>query len=822
MDHERVSGLRSHPALSVSLPHCVPPCLPSCLRPLSSSTTPSSSSTSSSGAPNDAEDLEDVCGDRSVLLLHLSRAEKTSGLPSSPAHHGHFPNPFLAQTPFFGNLGCVSAVVWAIGDEPPELTPEALRLHKPPETPEFLITKRLVRIGGSEIPPGVSDALLRMTPGDLVRVFIHPDKGFKDVYPRTLRQAVTEDDFFLADICLHYWTLFENLTPSPLLASCPLNQALPWASPPPLARFASSPGSSQLCRSSPSSTTPVREAGENPGEAGTEQHRVKSGDNEEGGKEAGVDIYPKNLVLFFAYDRLKRDNCKTNIWRDAASNISFSYHTFTGPSATDSLDLARVQVAYALPRPHSRSSSCSPSPPPSPAPATAPRHPDATSPGRTSPVSSPPSSTRSPALFHASATTLEEDETTPEVFEFLLDEEEAPYRGIEILVRSLRVGQAGDAWLSGQFAEPGEMAGNGQKEERASNCEGERSEIAGDEGVRRAEDQQGDRDRAREVSEKDGQERETTAAGQHGEAAVDHRNQEAGCAEKSGDKAGSSCAEQSTTKKRVGKAAYDTDQEKLPHLSAASGGPSTAGCPVQIAPGEKRAHKQEDDAESHGCNASERQGEDEEETGKTTDDAEAQKSTDGSPQCCRLLRGFVVRGVYPLPEPHHLATPEKKISMAKFIRENGNGWFRKRDFPRALRRYLMSEKYLEYLGGAASHRDTLRARPDLHAVRLNAAQCYIELSNFDQARTFCEKVLKEDPVNVKGLWRLSVALAGQEDYLEAEKIARQALTVQPQSSEILQWLKCLKRRGKVQDERLLGGFKGIFCSSEKGEIEATN
>ncbi|KEP62435.1 UNVERIFIED_CONTAM: hypothetical protein HHA_208810 [Hammondia hammondi] len=820
MDHERVSVLCSLRAPSASLPQCVPPCLPSCLRPLSSSTTPSSSSTSSSGAPNDAEDLEDVCGDRSVLLLHLSRAEKPTGLPSSPAHRCHFPNPFLSQTPFSGNLGCVSAVVWAIGDEPPELTPEALRLHKPPETPELLISKRLVRIGGKEIPPGVSDALLRMRPGDLVRVFIHPDKGFKDVYPRTLRQAVTEDDFFLADVCLHYWTLFENLTPPPLPSSCPLDQALPWASPPRLARFAPSPGSSQLRRSSPSSTHPVREAGENPGEAETEQHRVESGDNEERGKEAD-DVYPENLVLFFAYDRLKRDNCETNTWRDAASNISFSYHTFTGPSATDSLDLARVQVAYALPRPHSRPSSCSPSPPPSPAPASAPRRPNATSPGQTLLVSSPPSLTRSPALFHASASTLEEDETTPEVFEFLLDEEEAPYRGIEILVRSLRVGQAGDAWLSGQFAEPGETAGSGQNEERANNCEGERSEIAGEKGVRRKKDQQGDRDRARRVREKDEQESETTDAGQHGEAAVDHRNQEAGYAEESEDRAGSSCAEQSTTKKRVGKPADGTDQEKPSHWSAASGGPSTAGCPAETAPGGKRAHTQED-VESQGCDTGERRGEDEEETGKTTDDAEEQKITDGSHQCCRLLRGFVVRGVYPLPEPHQLATPEKKISMARFIRENGNGWFRKRDFQRALRRYLMSEKYLEYLGGAASHSDTLRARPDLHAVRLNAAQCYIELGNFDQAKTFCEKVLKEDPVNVKGLWRLSVVLAGQEDYLEAEKTARQALTVQPQNPEILQWLKCLKKRGKAEDERLLGGLKGIFCSSEKGEIEATN
>nr|CEL64436.1 TPA: FKBP-type peptidyl-prolyl cis-trans isomerase,related [Neospora caninum Liverpool] len=700
MDDRCVSGLTSLLMLSSSLPHCVPPCLPPCLRPLSSS---AASSASSSRAPNGAPDLQDVCGDRSVLLLQLPWTEKPPELSSSHvASNGHFSNPFLSQPPLAGNLACVSAVVWAVGEEPPEATPEALRRLEPPETSEFVISKRLVRIGGSEIPPGLSDALLRTRPGDVARVYIHPDKGFKGVYPRTLRQAVVEDDFLLADVCLHYWTLFENLTPSPSRSSCPLDHALSWASPTRCARF-DSPRSCQLCPSA----LPANggDAGADQREGGTERHSGAIGDKEERGQAAEED-FPKDLVLFFAYDRLKRDSHVSNTWRDESSNVSFSYHTFSGQSTTDTLDLARVQVSFALPRPHFLPSSArSPSSPPSASLASSPCPDSAVPAFRPSASTSPPVSP-SPVLFHACASSLEEDETTPQVFEFLLDEEEAPYRGIESLVRNLRVGQAGDAWLSGQFAAPGKTAGSEETDRNGTTCDGEKDKASGEQGLQKSNGQRAAADKEERARERDGQEGEKgKVAGSSAGAAEDHRHREAGFINMGDDQAGYVRAKVSRMQTPMNKNAEGENRGNL-SCCAPSGCSSTAARSPTASPVEKRApvEEQDTDSQAEGCeDAGKGRGKKNENAEETEDDTEAQREDSRSAQCCRLLRGFVVRGIYPLPEPHHLATPDEKISMAKFIRENGNCWFKKGNFERALRRYLMVRSRANIL---KSHRGT--------------------------------------------------------------------------------------------------------------------
>lgn len=48
--------------------------------------------------------------------------------------------------------------------------------------------------------------------GDVVRLYVHPTRGFRTLEGKNVRQLAAEDDFLLVDLTLHYWTIFEELT----------------------------------------------------------------------------------------------------------------------------------------------------------------------------------------------------------------------------------------------------------------------------------------------------------------------------------------------------------------------------------------------------------------------------------------------------------------------------------------------------------------------------------------------------------------------------------------------------------------------------------
>lgn len=70
----------------------------------------------------------------------------------------------------------------------------------------------------------------------------------------------------------------------------------------------------------------------------------------------------------------------------------------------------------------------------------------------------------------------------------------------------------------------------------------------------------------------------------------------------------------------------------------------------------------------------------------------------------------------------------------------------------------------------------------LNILRLNISQAYLKLNKNSDAIDNCTKVLKEEPDNLKALFRRGVALSKAQDFGKAEEDFKHILKIDPQNT----------------------------------------
>lgn len=100
----------------------------------------------------------------------------------------------------------------------------------------------------------------------------------------------------------------------------------------------------------------------------------------------------------------------------------------------------------------------------------------------------------------------------------------------------------------------------------------------------------------------------------------------------------------------------------------------------------------------------------------------------------------------------------KRVELFTRRKEAGNKLFKEGSARRALKRYLHASSALSYL----EHWKDEKAKSEAEALRrlcwLNAANCQLKLGSWQQVESLCSNVLKEEPGNVKALFRSGTAL----------------------------------------------------------------
>jgi len=139
-----------------------------------------------------------------------------------------------------------------------------------------------------------------------------------------------------------------------------------------------------------------------------------------------------------------------------------------------------------------------------------------------------------------------------------------------------------------------------------------------------------------------------------------------------------------------------------------------------------------------------------------------------------------------------------RVAHSAKRKEIGARFFKEGNWQRALKRYqhvTSNLGYLDHWKDAAAKAEAVSLR---RLCNLNAAACHIKLEAWREAEKCCAAVLREQPDNIKALFRRGHALKELADYQEAEQSLRKVLELDKENKEARTMLVKLKQFVKTE------------------------
>uniref|UniRef100_A0A7S1L8M2 peptidylprolyl isomerase n=2 Tax=Neobodo designis TaxID=312471 RepID=A0A7S1L8M2_NEODS len=159
-------------------------------------------------------------------------------------------------------------------------------------------------------------------------------------------------------------------------------------------------------------------------------------------------------------------------------------------------------------------------------------------------------------------------------------------------------------------------------------------------------------------------------------------------------------------------------------------------------------------------------------------------------------------------DAHPPLSDADKMVAAERVRLLGNKAFSSGDYLLAVDKY---EKALRYLAAAIP---TSAIAPTIKEKQLachnNAAQCFLKLERFPDARAAASRALDIDPSNAKARFRRGVALAGMHDYEEAAADLKACLDADPANAEVAARLQAVQEAQAARRKKLAAGYSKMF------------
>mmetsp|Transcript_78276 Transcript_78276/g.162590 ORF Transcript_78276/g.162590 Transcript_78276/m.162590 type:complete len:684 (+) Transcript_78276:175-2226(+) len=169
------------------------------------------------------------------------------------------------------------------------------------------------------------------------------------------------------------------------------------------------------------------------------------------------------------------------------------------------------------------------------------------------------------------------------------------------------------------------------------------------------------------------------------------------------------------------------------------------------------------------------------------------------------LIDFDASDIYSMEEPAKLARCTK-------CKEAGSRFFQAGAIHRALRRYSHVAGCLSYMEDWKDAAVKEEAAALRKVCNLNAAACWLKLNSFKDAESACNLVLRDEPTNIKALFRKAKALEGCSEWRQAEQILRKVLELDKENKEAARTLLKVRQMAKQEEDEK----KAIFSKMAKG------
>merc|ERR1712217_731456 len=160
---------------------------------------------------------------------------------------------------------------------------------------------------------------------------------------------------------------------------------------------------------------------------------------------------------------------------------------------------------------------------------------------------------------------------------------------------------------------------------------------------------------------------------------------------------------------------------------------------------------------------------------------------------------------------------DEKITFGTERKDVGSALFKKGRLSMALQRYKKVGDMFSYIDNFKEPNKE-KAKEIKKACELNKAACYLKLKEPAEAKTACNAVLKDDPSNVKALYRRAQAEYGLKNFLDCINDCKKTVAIDTQNKEARALLKQAQVGQKEVDKQAKGLFANMCKALGKGPI----
>eukprot|EP00928_Gymnodinium_smaydae_P080115 TRINITY_DN63894_c0_g1_i1.p1 TRINITY_DN63894_c0_g1~~TRINITY_DN63894_c0_g1_i1.p1 ORF type:complete len:661 (-),score=191.14 TRINITY_DN63894_c0_g1_i1:72-2054(-) len=173
-------------------------------------------------------------------------------------------------------------------------------------------------------------------------------------------------------------------------------------------------------------------------------------------------------------------------------------------------------------------------------------------------------------------------------------------------------------------------------------------------------------------------------------------------------------------------------------------------------------------------------------------------------QAAKVVFTLVLKHFTKLPDMHSVSDTYK-VEYAAQRKDVGAKLFKMQRWELALDKY---KRILDLFRDMKKFNDDEKPKAlELkRAAELNRAACFLKLDDFGSALTSCTNILKEDPTNVKALFRRAKAHYGRAEYTDAVRDLERLLEQEPTNADARALLPSAKKGQKAADKESRGTF----------------
>eukprot|EP01095_Lingulamoeba_sp_RSL-Kostka_P008527 TRINITY_DN286_c0_g1_i2.p1 TRINITY_DN286_c0_g1~~TRINITY_DN286_c0_g1_i2.p1 ORF type:complete len:357 (+),score=142.53 TRINITY_DN286_c0_g1_i2:69-1139(+) len=161
---------------------------------------------------------------------------------------------------------------------------------------------------------------------------------------------------------------------------------------------------------------------------------------------------------------------------------------------------------------------------------------------------------------------------------------------------------------------------------------------------------------------------------------------------------------------------------------------------------------------------------------------------------------------YPVDQ-EGIETAQKRLEIVEFVKQIGNTQFKAGNYKNALKKYEKCGRYLVEPGENDEEDQVINGFKS--TIELNKAAALLKLKKYNSAIQCCQKVLANDPTNIKALYRKSQGQKSLKDYDSASITLSTLLETDPNNKAAKSELRKISKIVKTAEKKKAQLYKNI-------------